>query len=121
MTTKNKKTRTVPICEELWNFLNSIKGNKKVSDFVFSKSNGFPFNRDYVSRCFKRAVRAAGLDEDLHLYSLRHSTATNLALKGVPLVVIKELLGHSSIVTTQIYSHADLDSLQKAVGKFDEL
>jgi len=61
------------------------------------------------------------IGEKIHFHTLRHSFASNLALKGVPLIVIKELLGHSSIVTTQIYSHSDLDSLQKAVGKFDEI
>lgn len=120
LTTKNRRSRVVPICNELFQGLNHRCNGKTNDDFVFSKSNGFPFNRDYISRYFKKALRAAGLDEDLHLYNLRHSFASTLAGKGVPIIAVKDLLGHSSIVTTQIYSHSDLESLQKAIGKFDE-
>jgi len=120
-TTKNGKSRIIPTATEV----NEILFRKKLLElnltrFVFSKSNGFPFHKDYVSRCFKNSRRKAGLPEEIHFHSLRHSFASILAINGVPLVTIKELLGHSSIVTTQIYSHSDLESLQKAVGKFDE-
>ena len=118
--TKNKRTRTIPICEFLYSKLGKPGFLDDSDRYVFAKSNGFPFNRDYVSRTFKKIVRKASLSEKVHFHTLRHSFASNLALKGVPLIVIKELLGHSSIVTTQIYSHSDLDSLQKAIGKFDE-
>ncbi len=119
--TKNKRTRTIPICNILYSELEPLQYTDDGDHYVFSKSNGFPFNRDYISRAFKKTVRKANLSEKIHFHTLRHSFASNLALKGVPLIVIKELLGHSSIVTTQIYSHSDLDSLQKAVGKFDEI
>ncbi len=119
--TKNKRTRTIPICEILYSKLVKPGFSEDSDRYVFAKSNGFPFNRDYISRAFKKTVRNASLSEKIHFHTLRHSFASNLALKGVPLIVIKELLGHSSIVTTQIYSHSDLDSLQKAVGKFDEI
>ncbi len=119
--TKNKRTRTIPICNILNSGLEQLQNTDDVDSYVFSKSNGFPFNRDYISRAFKKVVRKAGLREKIHFHTLRHSFASNLAIKGVPLIVIKELLGHSSIVTTQIYSHSDLASLQKAVGKFDEI
>jgi len=118
--TKNKRTRTIPICEILYSKLVKPGFSEDSDRYVFAKSNGFPFNRDYISRAFKKTVRNASLSEKIHFHTLRHSFASNLALKGVPLIVIKELLGHSSIVTTQIYSHSDLESLQKAVGKFDE-
>ncbi len=119
--TKNKRSRTIPICNILYSDLGQLRYTDDGDHYVFSKSNGFPFNRDYISRAFKKVVRKAGLREKIHFHTLRHSFASNLAIKGVPLIVIKELLGHSSIVTTQIYSHSDLDSLKKAVGKFDEL
>ncbi|MBE2189464.1 MAG: tyrosine-type recombinase/integrase, partial [Candidatus Kapabacteria bacterium] len=47
----------------------------------------------------------------MHFHSLRHSFASNLVQKGVPLYTIKELLGHSSISTTEIYSHLNMDTL----------
>ncbi len=63
---------------------------------------------------------AADIDGAIHFHSLRHSFASNLAQKGVSLYVIKELLGHSSITTTEIYSHLNMDSLREAVGKLDD-
>ncbi|OGU85860.1 MAG: hypothetical protein A2279_07270 [Stygiobacter sp. RIFOXYA12_FULL_38_9] len=50
---------------------------------------------------------------------MRHSFASNLAQRGVSIYTIKELLGHSSITTTQIYSHLNMDSLREAVNKLD--
>jgi integrase len=119
-TTKNKKSRLIPICNELAQLLKSRSWGRFNDEFVFSKGNGFPFNRDYVSRYFKKSVRRAGLDEEIHFHSLRHSFASNLAIRGVPIITIKELLGHSSIITTQIYSHSNVESLRNAVAKFDE-
>jgi integrase len=118
---KNGKSRTIPISNELYvNVFERINIEDKES-YVFTKQNGFPFNRDYVSRSFLHARRNAGLSEDIHFHTLRHSFASHLALKGVPITVIKELLGHSSIAVTQIYSHTNLASLKSAIQKFDEL
>jgi site-specific recombinase XerD len=55
------------------------------------------------------------MKEEIHFHTLRHSFASNLGIKGVPIIVIKELLGHSSITTTEIYSHTNIEALQKAV------
>lgn len=88
-------------------------------EFVFCKSNGMRLTGDHVSKTFKRACKAAGLDNSIHFHSLRHSFASNLAQKGVSLYTIKELLGHSSISTTEIYSHLNMDSLREAVKKLD--
>ena len=59
------------------------------------------------------------MDESIHFHTLRHSFASSLAQKGVNLYVIKELLGHSSISTTEIYSHLNVDSLREAVDKLN--
>ncbi len=73
-------------------------------------------NEDYVSKNFKRAVRATGLNNNIHFHTLRHSFASRLAQKGVSLFVIKELLGHEDIKTTQIYSHLQTKNLAEAVS-----
>jgi len=129
--TKGKKQRYVPICEEVGEMLRRIKYVKtpslvlplskreEVGPYVFGKPNGAVFTGDYFSRRFKRACKAAGVDSAIHFHSLRHSFASNLAQKGVSLYVIKELLGHSSITTTEIYSHLNMDSLREAVEKLD--
>jgi len=115
-TTKNEKQRIIPINKELLSILKALeKKKRKPQNCVFGKTNTFPFHNDYVSRNFKKACRKAKMSEEIHFHTLRHSFASNLAIKGVPIIVIKELLGHSSITTTEIYSHTNIEALQRAV------
>lgn len=88
-------------------------------EFVFCKSNGVRYTDDHYSKGFKNACKTAGMDSAIHFHSLRHSFASNLVQKGVPLYTIKELLGHSSISTTEIYTHLNMESLREAVEKLD--
>ena len=115
---KGKKERVIPINEKLFKLL-SNKLTKYYTlqepEYVFNK-NGFRFNADYISKCFKKTVRTIkGINQGLHFHSLRHSFASNLAKNGVSLFIIKELLGHRDISTTQIYSHLTVDALRNAV------
>ncbi len=134
-TTKGRSQRYIPICDEVMevlernkkkifgtNTLNILKvnDNKAAYKYVFYKSNGIRFTGDHISKCFKEACRAAGLDKSLHFHSLRHSFASNLAQQGISLYTIKELLGHSSITTTEIYSHLNVDSLREAISVLDD-
>jgi integrase/recombinase XerD len=73
-------------------------------------------NEDYISKTFKQAVRDAELDNSIHFHSLRHSFASSLVQKGVSLYVVKELLGHEDLATTQIYSHLQKENLTEAVN-----
>ena len=129
-TTKGRNQRYIPISDEAFELLVRIKRvdieetpsfilplikEEKINGFVFAKSNGEPFTGDYFSKRFKRACKAAEIDKSIHFHSLRHSFASNLAQKGVNLYTIKELLGHSSITTTEIYSHLNMDSLKEAI------
>ncbi|MBL1214661.1 MAG: site-specific integrase [Ignavibacteriae bacterium] len=114
--TKSNKQRIIPISSELIKELKKMKKkNVNSKHYVFGKSKTFPYRGEYISRKFKKAIRNAKLKEEVHFHTLRHSFASQLAMKGVPIVVLKELLGHSSITTTAIYSHADIKSLQMAI------
>jgi site-specific recombinase XerD len=118
--TKSKKVREIPIGEAIKDFL--VHGNKKSKDknsYVFPKSNGFPFRKEYVSKIFKKAVISSAINKNIHFHSLRHSFATNLVLAGAPITVVSELMGHSSILVTQIYSHSDLSAMRSAVARFN--
>jgi site-specific recombinase XerD len=95
------------------------KGGEFLNAFVFCKVNGEKFTGNYFSRKFKKACIAVGLDSTIHFHSLRHSFASNLVQKGVPLYTIKELLGHSSISTTEIYSHLNMEALREAIKKLN--
>jgi integrase len=117
-TTKGKKERVIPMNEKLFKLLkNRIPKyyNLQDSEYVFNK-DGIKLNSDYVSKKFKKAIRETkSINPKFHFHDLRHSFASNLAKNGVSLFIIKELLGHQDIRTTQIYAHLTVDSLRNAV------
>lgn len=122
--TKSRNQRFIPISDEVDEiFTRKIEKKNRVfklnEDYVFCKTDGTRFCTDYVSKSFKKACNNAGIDKSIHFHSLRHSFASNLAQKGISLYIIKELLGHSSITTTEIYSHLNMDSLKDAIKTFD--
>ncbi|MCL5028147.1 MAG: tyrosine-type recombinase/integrase [Bacteroidetes bacterium] len=118
-TTKSKKERIIPISQTLRNVL--LNQFPKVIDvdknnFVFVHTTGIKLNENFVSKQFKKVVRAAGLDDKIHFHTLRHSFASMLVQRGVSLYVVKELLGHEDLSTTQIYSHLQNQNLMDAVN-----
>ena len=118
-TTKNKKERIIPMNDSLIEMLSRRK--PKIisiwkSDLVFQETFGNKYNEGYVSKKFKEAMREAKLNDNIHFHTLRHSFASNLVQRGVSLYVVKELLGHESIQTTQIYSHLQKENLSGAVA-----
>ena len=134
-TTKGRNQRYIPISAEVMEVLDRNKREKpnnksltvlNIADrgiknkYVFYKSNGIRFTGNYVSKCFKAACRAADIDKSIHFHSLRHSFASHLVQQGVSIYTIKELLGHSSISTTEIYSHLNIDTLKEAMSVLDE-
>ena len=117
--TKSKKERVIPINNFLIHILLNqypkvININK--DDFIFTRIKGIKLNEDFISKQFKKSVRAAQLNDKIHFHSLRHSFASNLVQKGVSLYVVKELLGHEDIKTTQIYAHLQQENLYQAVN-----
>ena len=116
--TKNKRERIIPIHNKVKSILKSRFpiGKQQLTNLVFDRVNGIKLNEGYISKRFKKAVRAAKLDDKIHFHTLRHSFASNLVQRGVNLYVVKELLGHEDIKTTQVYSHLTQDSLSIAVN-----
>lgn len=113
--TKSKKERSIPANLTVQNILQKRIAVKNGKGFLFTNAKGIKLNEDFVSKKFKQAVRDAGLSEEIHFHTLRHSFASNLVQKGVSLYVVKELLGHENISTTQIYSHLQNDNLRDAI------
>lgn len=109
---KSKKERIIPIHNKVNEILSRQKQNKA---FVFHRNTGIKLNENFISKKFKAAVRDAELSDDIHFHTLRHSFASNLVQKGANLYVVKELLGHEDIKTTQVYSHLTQSSLTNAV------
>ena len=77
----------------------------KQTDRFFVSTRGNPMNTDAMRKMFKATVRAAGLDERLSPHDMRHTFATDLLDGEADLRSVQEMLGHSSLSTTQIYTH----------------
>lgn len=116
--TKSKKERIVPMSEKVRKILfrrfNAFLHNP--DEVVFYSVKGKMLYPDAVSRQFKKVVRKSNLSEKIHFHTLRHSFASLLVQKGVSLYVVKELLGHEDLATTQIYSHLQKQNLMDAVN-----
>src|SRR5690606_15815771 len=90
--TKSKRERVIPINETLLSILKRIAFNRKnISDenLVFTKKNNEVVTGDWVTKSFKRSVKAAGLNNAIHFHTLRHSFASCLIQSGVSLYVVK--------------------------------
>ena len=84
---------------------------------VFLSRTGQPITRVVVWQIVKRHAEKAGLD-GVHPHTLRHSFATHLLAGGADLRVVQELLGHSNIATTQVYTHVDRSRLKDVLARF---
>jgi integrase/recombinase XerD len=77
-------------------------------DRVFLSFSGRPLNRQDIWRTLRKRGRAAGISQSrLYPHILRHSFATHLLARGMDMRTLQEMLGHSSIITTQVYAHFD--------------
>ena len=113
--TKSREERVIPFHQRVKEiFIHRYSTNGK-SNYVFYRTAGIQLNNNFVSKQFKKAVRQAGLSDDIHFHTLRHSFASNLVQSGSSLYIVKELLGHQDFQTTQIYSHLTPFNLSVAV------
>lgn len=81
---------------------------------LFLNQRGGPLSRQSAWVVLKRAADRAGLKKDISPHTLRHSFATHLLEGGADVRVVQELLGHSSVTTTQIYTHITAENLRQA-------
>ena len=84
-------------------------------DFVFLNRFGKPLSRVSVFNMVKKAAVLAGVTKEISPHTFRHSFATHLIENGADLRVVQEMLGNESILTTEIYTHIDTATWQKAV------
>lgn len=102
--TKGKRPRTIPITGKVEQIINRAKSRATSDRFVFSFS-GSRLDPYGLSKRFRFFCDKAGIRSTIHFHSLRHSGATWFLRATGDLMTLKELLGHSQISVTQIYTH----------------
>lgn len=86
--------------------------------YMFLNEEGRPITKERLRVYFRRYRKEAKISEDFIVHSLRHSFATKLVEEGVPLVQVKELLGHSCIRSTMTYVHV-ANNMQRVKSPLD--
>jgi len=116
---KGSKERIVPFGKRarksLKNYITAVRSllarSMKSRDILFLNMRGTPLSRMGVWKIVQQYVRAAGIKKQVSPHVFRHSFATHLLEGGANLRAVQEMLGHSDISTTQIYTHLDREYL----------
>lgn len=128
VTGKGNKQRLVPLSDAahrnigLWlEQRRLMTPDQKSADIVFLNRNGRKLTRAMVFTIIKCATETAGIIKDVSPHTFRHSFATHLLEGGASIRQIQELLGHESILTTEIYTHLDRSHLRESIEKHHPL
>ena len=114
---KGNKERQVPLPESFGRVLALNTSGKHSEEYLFAKKPGSKPPQPHAARAYlKKLIDKAGIKKKVTPHKLRHTYATRLLEKDVQLVDIQALLGHESIATTQIYTHAGQERLSKLVA-----
>ena len=122
---KGSKQRLVPLSEEsetqmkLWLLIrNEMVIRKGFEDYLFLNRRAAKLTRVMTFTIVKQLAQLAGIKKNISPHTFRHSFATHLLEGGANLRVIQQLLGHESIMTTEIYTHIDVELLRDTVLSF---
>jgi integrase len=111
---KNNESRHVPINDTLYSELNKLREGYRSDKPVFTWKNGKPIKS--IHNAFYRTMERARIS-NFRFHDLRHTFASYLAMKGVDIRVIQQLLGQKTIAMTMRYSHLSNKTLRTAVDK----
>lgn len=117
---KGSKERIVPLnditTEYMEKYIKTVRGEmlkKTQTDYLFLNNHGKPLTRQAIFKMIKKRAEDIGLKKDISPHTLRHSFATHLLQNGADIRFIQELLGHSDVGTTEIYTHIINETLKK--------
>lgn len=116
---KGGKSRYIPILPELAQELKTHVGNRQTG-YLFETNRHLPYSTRRVQQIVKQTAEQANITKRVYPHLLRHSVASTLLEKGMPLENIQKFLGHEKLETTQIYAESTTemikDSFQKALS-----
>lgn len=123
---KGSKERFVPIGASAMEWIQKYISEARVffnktdnaKDILFINQRGTALSRMYIWKMLKAATKLSGITMDVHPHTLRHSFATHLIEGGADLRAVQEMLGHSDIGTTQIYTHIDNEFIKEVHRTF---
>lgn len=122
---KGSKERIIPLNDYAIDALNNYILNHRrslfkhgESNYLFLNNHGNKMTRQGFFKILEKIAKERGIKSELSPHTLRHSFATHLLKHGADLRSIQELLGHSDISTTQIYTHITSERLQKNYEEF---
>lgn len=123
---KGEKTRLVPLAKStaecVLDYIKNVRAvgkvNKKYEDILFLNTRGTNMSRVIVFIIIKELTQKAGITKSISPHTFRHSFATHLLQNGADLRFIQEMLGHSSITTTQVYTHLKTEELRDVIIQF---
>jgi len=123
---KGSKERFVPIGRSALEWIQRYQkesrlqfvSKNKSGDYLFLSVRGTKLTRSMVFRLVQKYSKAAGIEKEVHPHTFRHSFATHLLEGGADLRAVQEMLGHTDISTTQIYTHIDREYLKEVHRTF---
>lgn len=120
VTGKGDKQRVVPIGESAEQAVRAYmevrpEPQPKAEDILFLNKSGNALSRVSIFNLVKKQAMIAGIHKEISPHTFRHSFATHLIENGADLRVVQEMLGHESILTTEIYTHIDASTWQRSI------
>ncbi len=120
---KGNKERLVPISNRalkeiqyyLENYRHALDIKKEAEDFLFLNRRGKPLTRVMIFTIIKNLVIDSGIKKQVSPHTFRHSFATHLVEGGADLRAVQDMLGHESIITTEIYTHISREYLRDTI------
>jgi integrase/recombinase XerD len=123
---KGSKQRLVPISAKaikeiqfyLHHYRNHLQPKKGSENIVFLNRRGNKLSRIMIFTIVRELARKAGIRKNVSPHTFRHSFATHLVDGGADLRAVQEMLGHESIITTEIYTHLDREYLRDTIMRY---
>ncbi len=123
---KGNKERLVPISNRaineiilyMQNYRKNLNIDPQFTDILFLNRRGKQLTRNMVFLIIKQAAKDAGINKNISPHTLRHSFATHLVEGGADLRSVQQMLGHQSIITTEIYTHLSKEYLKQTIIQY---